>query len=1404
MSTEQLISQLRMLDIEVSVEGDRLRCSAPPGRLTKELEKSLVEHKAELISTLRFEGGSSRIARRTGEKKPLPLSFAQERFWFEQNLNPDSRAYNITASCRLQSRVDYSILEQALRALVLRHEVLRTRFVEVGGVPAQEVLETPQVLSLELHDLRGLNEDECKNEVSSTIREFGARPFDLSSGQLLRAALVRLSEADSYLVVTAHHIVCDGWSLGVLFRELRKLYQTLLNGQVDRSADLPIQYADYAIWERERLSSSAVDPQVQYWKEKLKGAPASIDFPLDHPRKGSPIYESRLCPFQLDVATSESLKKLAKESAATPFMVLLAVFTTLLSRYSGKDDIVVGTPVSTRTNSQLEQLIGCFINTHLLRTVVSREITARELLKQVRSTVIESLTHGGVPFEVLVRELLTKRDLSLSPLFQQAFILLNTPQAQDFEVVSGGTALDMTLYMWEAEGSFKGSLEYDGALFDPETISCFTGCFRTLAREMAAQPDSPLGNLALMTAEQENEWFFRQKGLELDLPFERADEWMKAQVQATPDKIAIISGGDQLTFQDLWSRSKGVAQRLEGLGVKPGDIVALCVDRTADMAIAPLAVWLAGAAYLPLDPAYPKSRLAFMLEDAGASALITETRLLERLPGKLPPTICLDGQQSGLAKKAASPSTRVGKGDDLAYLMYTSGSTGTPKGVEICHRSLVNLLASMQREPGIGPADRLLAVTTLSFDISGLELFLPLVSGAQLIIAPSEAVTDGTHLARLLTDFDITVMQATPATWRLLLESGWKGKPGLKILCGGEALPRQLAEQLLAKGAELWNLYGPTETTIWSTVQRIRERVERIPIGFPIANTQLYVVDENGKPSLPGLTGELLIGGLGLARGYRKRADLTSEKFVEGIGDRPRLYRTGDLVRRLPDGTLEFVNRMDQQVKVRGFRIELEEIQAALDAHRDVAQSVVIVRESSPGEKKLVAYWKARHGATATSSELRRALRSILPEVMIPAELVKIETFPLTLNGKVDRRALIAADAKQAQDAAKYNRDRTEDEKHTEQTSANLLAPSNYVEVVLESIWCKVLQVEKVGVDEDFFELGGHSLLATRVIAAIRAELEMDLPLRSIFANPTIAGLARHISFDPSTRKYTYALDPPQWKRLVPVQPRGDRTPLFFLAGYHKPDGPLLFLSHLIPHLGKDQPVFGFQPRWMEGQGDDYASVEEIARDYLKELRTVQPAGPYLLGANCVEGTAVLEIARLLEQDGEEVKAVVLLDTERPSTRRILRKDFYFYQSKIRHKGQVLMEIVRAKDGSRFRLISELVARKVGKSTSPETRENDRFSQQRVNYWRLLYRHKPKSWGGRLTVIGNEQELSQDPDFGWTGFSANGVELRAVPGTHETMLTEHGREVARIMRQCIDDALAKHVDSSELAEMGIR
>jgi amino acid adenylation domain-containing protein len=1391
-SVELLLSELQVLDIRLSVEGDQLCCNAPKGQLTQELGQRIAAHKPELIRALSTANSQTlSISRRSVAGANFPLSFAQERFWFLQNLDPDTTTYNITACLHVAVPVDTQALRFAIRAVIDKHQVLQTSFPELDGSPVQAIREGVYP-DLAVHDFGEFDAAARAMALNSVVEAASTQKFDLLTGPLLRIALVRFSGQGQCVVLTMHHIICDAWSIGIFFAEMQSFYEACVTGRPAEQQPLPVQYADYALWERDRDASGKLSSHLDYWKAKLRGAPAQLELPLDHPRPESMVHERRLHRFQLNASTSQSLKSLASDESATLFMALLAVFKALLFRCTKQSDIVVGTPVSTRRQSQLEQLIGCFINTHVLRTQIPNGVTARDLLARVRATVLESLSHADIPFERLVNELLTERNLSRSPLFQTVFILQNTPASSEYEVVSGGTGFDLTLYMWESNGVIGGSLEYNPTLFEPETIAGFAGCYETLAAEIARRPDTAIELLPVVTAAQEAEWFGRYNGQAIPIPGLCTHEWVERQASTSPDAIAVVAGEERLTYRELSESSNRLAHQLREMGVTRGSLVALCLDRTADLAIAPLAVWKAGGTYLPLDPEFPSDRLAFMLEDSAASVVVTQSRLLNRLPSDVPALICLDRDRQWLQCEGARPPDFLASPDDIAYVLYTSGSTGRPKGVEIGHRALVNFLSSMQREPGITSSDRLLAVTTFSFDIAGLELYLPLVSGAQVVIAPRAAVIDGNALLGMLKNAGITVMQATPATWRILMECGWRGTPGLKVLCGGEALTASLAGQLVATGAEVWNLYGPTETTIWSTLERISSSTERISIGNPIANTQVHLLDEYGHPVPPGVAAELYIGGDGLARGYLRRDELTLERFVSSaFHGGKRLYRTGDLVRRLPGGGLEFKGRIDHQVKVRGYRIELGEIEAALDRQPAVAQAVVIIREDVIDDPQLTAYMTMADGAVLDSGALRKALMTFLPEYMVPSSFVQLEKFPLSPNRKVNRKALLAPE---------YQARRTlyspQAEKDPAISNGNLssryVPPSNHLELTMTEIWREMLGLDRVSVADNFFDLGGHSLAAVRLLSRMRAAIDTNLPLRSIFLHPTIAELASHISYDVATQSYRYTSELPKWSCLVPVQPRGRRTPLFMVAGYQNPDDTLLSLSQLAPHLGVDQPLFGLRPRWVEGN-DGYATVEEMAREFARELRAVQPNGPYRLGGHCIGGIAALEVAQVLLEQGEEVQLMIFLDVERPSTVGSLLSDLYFLRMRLNHMLDVLSEIVHA-GRQRGAIIRSLIRRKL--------HETDSFYQSKVAYRRQLYTHKPKRYPGRITLIVNEQEARRQHDLGWIGFAQQGLDVWTVPGDHATVLKVYGQDVAqailRSMEQSITEPLIGKLERTEV------
>ena len=1076
------------------------------------------------------EGKNTAIAvmPRTAHSK-LPLSFAQQRLWFLDQLQTSSTLYNIAAARRLKGRLNVSALAQSLREIVRRHESLRTTFSVMDGEPVQ-VIAAADTLSLAETDLSHLPLTELETETQREVRAEAQRPFDLAQGPLFRARLLKLGAEEHVLLLTLHHIISDGWSIGILFRELAVLYNAFCAEEPAPLAELTVQYADYAAWQRHYLQGEVLERELEYWKEQLQGAPAVLELPTDRPRPVAQSYAGAVEKISLPEELSEKLKELSQREGVTLFMTLLAAFQVLLSRYSGQQDVVVGTPIAGRTRAEEEALIGLFVNTLALRVDLSGGPTFRQVLARVRETCLGAYAHQEIPFEKLVEELRPERSLRHSPLFQ-VFFQLNTPReslalsdlsTSPFRHHHGKAKFDLTLALAERSDGLRGSLEYNSDLFDASTAERLVAHFTTMLQAAAAAPDTPIYGLPLLSATEQRQvlidWNDTAREFALN---EGVQQLFEQQVTRTPDAVALTSADETLTYGELNERANRLAHYLLQQGVGAESLVGILLDRSPEMVISLLATLKAGAVYLPLDPAYPIERLSFMVENAGVQMLLTREHLVERLPAFTGQRFCFE-PESLQDFNSDNPQSIV-SADNLAYVIYTSGSTGTPKGVGITRRALTNFLQAMLAGPGLRGDDVLLAVTTLSFDIAALELFLPLVVGARLVVVDRQVAADARQLTRTLEQEAATVMQATPSTWRMLVESGWRGDAGFKILCGGEALAGDLAEALLQGGAELWNLYGPTETTIWSTAERV-ESGSQLTIGRGVANTQVYVLDENLEPVAPRVAGELYIGGFGVARGYLGQAALTAERFVpdawSGVAG-GRVYRTGDVVRWGSDGRLEYLGRSDQQVKVRGHRIEPREVERALNDHERVRQSVVVARDGAHGEKQLVAYIVAEGAGELTASELREHARTRLPEYMVPNLFVALEQLPLTANGKVDTRKLPSPESGSNLATQNYTSPRTETER------------------MLCGIWSNVLKIEQVGIHDNFFEVGGHSLLATQLVSQMREVFGVEIALRTIFETPTVAGLAQQIETARATEKELQA------PAILPVS-RDGNLPLAF------------------------------------------------------------------------------------------------------------------------------------------------------------------------------------------------------------------------------------------------------------------
>lgn len=1112
--------------------------------LTAQIARLSPEKRALLEKLLKKEGvelGRARILPLGRDTNAFPLSFAQQRLWFFDQLEPGSPLYNIPQAVRLSGPLQVAALQAALREIVGRHETLRTTFVTRDGQPVQ-IIQPPLPLALPVLDLSDCPAIECEAEALRLAQAEARQPFDLQRGPLLRTTLLRLAEAEHILLLTLHHIIADGWSMGVLVRELALLYDAFTHHRPSPLPELPVQYVDFAVWQRDYLRGEPLARQLSYWKGRLGDLPPPLDLPTDRPRSALGGARGAHQSFSLSAALTDRLRSLARSEDATLFMTLLAAFQTLLFRYTGQEDISVGSPVANRNRAEIEPLIGVFINTLVLRADLSGQPTFRELLRRVRTMTLGAYENQDLPFEHLVEALHPDRSLSRTPLFQVMFILQNAPSAgispagsglrlTPIETHSGTATFELTLSLTETPSGLYGALEYNADLFEAATIERLLAHFRNLLEGLVAVPHEVIGRLPLLTEEERRllaAWnatdrAFPEAGLCLHQLFE-------AQAARTPQALAAVEPAQAgrprrtLTYAELNARSDRLAQHLRQLGAGPATVVGLALERSLEMLVGLLAILKAGAAYVPLDPAYPAERLKFMLEDSGVRLLLTTSGLAARLPVASTQTVCLDEDLESVSSSATGTQPATADPDSLAYVIYTSGSTGVPKGVAVPHRAVVNHNLAMAEMFGLTPADRVLQFATINFDAAVEEIFPTWQRGGAVVLRPAGALIGGAELLALVEAEDLTVLDLPTAYWQAWvsdLQTLVRPLPASLrlVIVGGEAasVEKLAAWRQLAGDRVRWlNTYGPTETTIVSTAYEPAPSLElksHPPIGRPIANVRAYVLDAYGQPAPIGVPGELYLGGAGLARGYWNRPELTAERFQISdiryqIADwaapsairqpplpnpQPRLYKTGDRARWLVDGNLEYLGRADQQVKVRGYRIEPGEIEAALQRHPAVQQAVV----TAWGEgttRKLVAYFVSVPDFEAPRpAELKDFLQSKLPEYMLPAAFVPLAQLPLTPSGKINRRALPAPEGADLLPSGEY------------------VAPRTPTEAQLAELWAELLNVSRVGALDHYFDLGGHSLLATQLSARVRQVFGVELPLRAVFERPTLAGLAEQI-----------------------------------------------------------------------------------------------------------------------------------------------------------------------------------------------------------------------------------------------------------------------------------------------------
>jgi amino acid adenylation domain-containing protein len=1022
-----------------------------------------------------------------------------------------------------------------------------------------------------------------------------------------------------------HHLVFDGVSLyRVILPELATLYGAFAAGRPSPLAEPIVQYADYAAWERTDAANVAYARSLEYWRQRLADV-SSLPLPLDHPRPDHQRFHGGMEPLKIPKDLADRLDELSREAGSTFFQTMACAFAVLLSRYSGQEDIVFGTVIDLRARPEFEAMVGYCLTPLVVRADLSGDPTFLELLARMRETLLDGLEHK-VPFQQLVSELHRSGEPGANPIFQSMVVLEPEVAAPDpdwslHQMESGvGNAVghakvDLHIELdRRPDGHVSGRLIYNTDLFEPDTARRMVGHWGTLLEGIADRAALPISALPCLTEAERRQQLVDWNATDADLSTGSCiQDMITAQARRTPDKVGVMFADEVMTYAELDRHAERVARHLRAVGAGPGTIVALYLERSLEMVVGMIATLKAGAAYLPLDPRHPTDRLAFMLRDAGASVLLTQRGLLDTLPTHS--AITLDVNRLMLAREpsdaaGALPATDP---DGLAYVIYTSGSTGKPKGVAVCHSSVVNLISAMAHRPGLTSDDKFLAVAPYSFDMSVGDVWPTLGVGATLVLASPEEAADGRALGRLISTSGATVMQATPATWQMLLDAGWDGQAGLVVQCGGEELSSGLAESLLDRSSAVWNMYGPTETTVWSTCEQVQRDVG-ITIGRPVANTRIYILDKHLLPVPVGVAGELCIGGAGVARGYFHRPELTASRFLpDPFVPHERIYRTGDFARYLPDGRIEHLGRIDHQVKLRGFRIEPGEVEAALQAHPGVSQALVLVQKDGKGDASLVAYLVGRAGAPPPAgAALRALLKTTLPNYMVPSTFVPLEALPLSPNGKVDRQAL----------------------PDLEYHSSQYVAPRNDLEVRLAGIFARVLAVQRVGAEDDFFDLGGHSLLAARLLRDVEAELGVKVPLASIFQeSATIAGMAKVIE----SRR-----DPDHESGLViPIQSRGTAPVLFFV----QPDeSAMLSLRHFTGPLGPNQRVLGLLPERVGRHFDQSRGIEQLAEPMLATIRKTQPHGPYLLAGYSLGGLIAYEIAGRLNGLGERVAWLGILD----------------------------------------------------------------------------------------------------------------------------------------------------------------
>jgi amino acid adenylation domain-containing protein len=1303
-------------------------------------------------------------------------------------------AYNIPLDFRITGKLYPDLLERSINLLIERHEALRTIFVEENGLPFQKILPELNV-PLEVIPIGKDTEVNKEELIRKHSLEHAQYKFDILHGPLCHFRLLVTGHQEYIFFLNFHHLVCDASSVGIFMEELVSVYQSL----VDRKpVDLPpvlYNYSDYALSEKQWLTGDDYKQQLQFWKKELSGIPEMLKLPIDHRRPKIQTYHGAEYHFSIDRELKEKLGLISQKNGTSLFIPLLTAFGVLLSRYSLQDDLVIGVPVAKRNHFELESLIGVLINSLPIRFTLSENTTLTEANRMIREKFFSAFENQEVPFERLVEELKVKRNMSSPPIFQALFNYLTVYRKEiqlpglSFQMMDGErdtAALDLTLTIHDHKTSLDCNFEYNTDLFNKETIVRLAGNYLTFLQQIPTREDLPVRAISLLTPAESNLMLRDWNQTRTDYPGDKCiHQQFEEQVRKAPDSVALVFENEELTYAELNGRANKLAHYLVRRGAKEDTIVAICLERSVDLMVAILAVAKTGGTYLPLDPIFPKARLGLILDDAQPVLLLTQTSLVDKMPENKAEIIFIDDRDA--YRNEPVDNLAFGNPQKGAYIIYTSGSTGKPKGVPVKHNSTLNVVNSIAKKMRVTSRDTLLAVTTVAFDVAEMDFYLPLLNGAKLVIANQETFHDIELLKNKIQASGATLFLATPVTFKMLILSSWKGKPDLRVLSGGEALSRELAGKLLERCGEVWNGYAPTETAIYSLVKKVNPEDTTgegyVELGRPLDNTILYVVNAKGVPVPIGIPGELYIGGEGVSDGYLNLPEMTKERFVQdpfGMDPFVRFYKSGDLVQYLPDGTVAFLNRIDFQVKIRGFRIELGEIESVLSQVKGIKENVVIVREDASGEKMLVAYYITEGKSDITPKDLRQHLKERVPDYMIPAAFVVLEKFPLTSTLKVDRNALPDPDLDSARESAGY------------------VAPKTQTEQKLARIWVSLLNQKKIGVHDDFFEIGGHSMIAVALMVKIEKELNIRLPLASLFERSTIHLLAELI--DQNSESI-------EWRSLVPIRPAGSKKPLFLVHGLGLN---VLLYTTIINYLDPEQPVYGLQARGLNGVDEPLDTIETIAAYYISEIQSIDKEGPYALAGFSLGGRIAYEMARQLDEFGKKVSFLGVLDATAEGSvnhQPFLKRNQYRIGYLLNYVSWNLASFFREPNETKFSVIRRRwkgLGKKV-RGLDIKVNKEDLVSKGKKNelpkFLRKVHRANHRANGnyiirpynGIVHLFKAQKQTFYIPEpenYGWDRVAKGGVVVHEIPGEHSnTFAPPNDKYFADILQKTLDQSM---------------